>query len=135
MSSIVSKTLSVPHLCPVATILVVASPSKLAEYSTLLLVSPCDLPADHKDKHRQEDGVVTVSKCIRQSTLYSVQAMMFTSPGQHSAGFIIEKHHNNTRIDGSVYKPALLQDTDYTVEKTYHLAPYLGPFGAYLMSQ
>ena len=35
------------------------------EYRYLLLVSPCDLPADHKDKHRQNDGVVTVSKFIR----------------------------------------------------------------------
>ena len=35
-------------------------------------------------------------------------------------------------IDGSC-KPALVQDTDYMVVKTYHLAPYLGPFRAYLM--
>ena len=27
------------------------------------------------------------------------------------------------------------KDTDYMVEKTYHLAPYLGAFGAYLMPQ
>ena len=25
-----------------------------------------------------------------------------------------------------------VQDTDYMVEKTYHLAPYLDPFGAFL---
>ena len=33
-------------------------------------------------------------------------------------------------------KPALVQDIDYMVEKTYHdIAQYLGPFGAYLMPQ
>ena len=31
--------------------------------------------------------------------------------------------------------PALVQDTNYMVEKTYHKAPYLGAFGAYLMPQ
>ena len=30
-------------------------------------------------------------------------------------------------------KPALVQDTDYMVEKTYQLAPYLGAIEAYLM--
>ena len=39
-------------------------------------------------------------------------------------------------IDGSARKPALRQDTGFMVEKTYHdIAPYLGAFGAYLMSQ
>ena len=39
-------------------------------------------------------------------------------------------------IDGSARKPALRQDTDYMVEKTYYdIAPYLGAFGAYLMPQ
>ena len=28
--------------------------------------------------------------------------------------------------DGSARKPALVQDTNYMVEKTYHIAPYLG---------
>ena len=32
-------------------------------------------------------------------------------------------------------KPALVQDTDYMVEKTYSFAPYLEPVGAYLMHQ
>ena len=37
-------------------------------------------------------------------------------------------------IDGSARKPAPLPDIDYMVEKTYHhLAPYLGPLGAYLL--
>ena len=36
-------------------------------------------------------------------------------------------------INGSVRKPALVQDTYYMVEKTYHKAPYLGAFGAYLL--
>ena len=34
-------------------------------------------------------------------------------------------------VDGSVSKPALVQDTNYMLEKTYHI--YLGAFGAYLM--
>ena len=32
-------------------------------------------------------------------------------------------------------KPALVQDTDYMVEKIYLIAPYLGAFGAFLMPQ
>ena len=38
-------------------------------------------------------------------------------------------------IDGSARKPALVQDTNYMVEKAYHIAPYLVAFGAYLMPQ
>ena len=39
-------------------------------------------------------------------------------------------------IDGSLRKPALMQDTGYMVEKTYHdTAPYLGAFRVYLMPQ
>ena len=39
-------------------------------------------------------------------------------------------------VDGPASKPELRQDTGYMVEKTYHdIAPYLGTFGAYLMSQ
>ena len=34
-------------------------------------------------------------------------------------------------VDGSVSKPALLQNTGYMVEKTYHIAPYLGAFGPF----
>ena len=32
-------------------------------------------------------------------------------------------------------KPALVQDTDYMVEKNYQLAPYVATLGAYLMPQ
>ena len=39
------------------------------------------------------------------------------------------------KVDGSASKPALVQDTNYMVEKTYHIAPYLVAFGAYLMPQ
>ena len=38
-------------------------------------------------------------------------------------------------IDGSARKPAFVQGTDYVVKKNNHLAPYFGPFGAYLMPQ
>ena len=38
-------------------------------------------------------------------------------------------------IDGSARKPALLQISGYMVEKTYHIAPYLGAFKAYLILQ
>ena len=38
-------------------------------------------------------------------------------------------------IDGSARKPAFVQDTNYMVEKTYHIARYFGAFGAYLMPQ
>ena len=31
-------------------------------------------------------------------------------------------------IGGPVREPAHITDTDYRVEKTYHLAPYLGPY-------
>ena len=41
----------------------------------------------------------------------------------------------NTREKRLRLKPALVQDTDYVVEKTYHLAQYFGAFGAYLMPQ
>ena len=34
---------------------------------------------------------------------------------------------NNTRDGRFCMKPALIQDTDFMIEKTYHLAPYLGP--------
>ena len=35
-------------------------------------------------------------------------------------------------VDGSASKPALVQDTNYMIEETYHIAQYLGAFGAYL---
>ena len=39
-------------------------------------------------------------------------------------------------VDGSARKLALIQDTGYMVEKTYHdIALYLGLLGAYLMPQ
>ena len=49
---------------------------------------------------------------------------------------IIRFNTKYTRVDGSASKPALRQDTGYMVEKTdLDIAPYLGPFGAYLMPQ
>ena len=48
---------------------------------------------------------------------------------------LLEKKYYYKGIDGSAHKPALLQDTDHMVKKTYHIAPYLGVFGAYLMPQ
>ena len=36
-------------------------------------------------------------------------------------------------IDGSARKPALVHDTDYMLEKTYHLAPCFSSFESYLM--
>ena len=33
-------------------------------------------------------------------------------------------------IDNSARKTALVQDTNYMVEKTYYIAPYVGAFGA-----
>ena len=38
-------------------------------------------------------------------------------------------------IDGFARKPALIQDTEYIVEKTYHIALYLSAFRAFLMPQ
>ena len=38
-------------------------------------------------------------------------------------------------VDSSASKPALIQDTNYMVEKTFHIAPYLGAFGPYVMPQ
>ena len=43
--------------------------------------------------------------------------------------------HYYKGIDGSARKPQLVQDTEYMVEKTYHIAVYLGAFGACLMPQ
>ena len=34
-----------------------------------------------------------------------------------------------------LYFYVMIQGTDYVVKKTYHLAPNLDPFGAYLMPQ
>ena len=46
------------------------------------------------------------------------------------------KNNIQGMVDGSASKPALRQDTGYMVEKTdYDIAPYLGPYGAYLMPQ
>ena len=38
-------------------------------------------------------------------------------------------------INGSALNPAFVPDTNYMVEKTSYIAPYLGAFGAYLMPQ
>ena len=39
-------------------------------------------------------------------------------------------------VDGSASKPEFREDSGNMVDKTYHdIAPYLGAFGAYLMSQ
>ena len=38
-------------------------------------------------------------------------------------------------VDSSASKPTLVKDTNYMVEKTYHIAPYLGAFGPHLMPQ
>ena len=46
----------------------------------------------------------------------------------------LDKNILQGMVDGSASKTALRQDTGYMVEKTYFdIAPYLGPFGAYLM--
>ena len=47
----------------------------------------------------------------------------------------LNKHWIRQGIDGSARKPTLLQDTDYMVEKNYHIAPYLGAFEAYSLPQ
>ena len=47
---------------------------------------------------------------------------------------VLVKHHQNGTYK-SACKPALIQDTDYMVEKTYHLAPYLSSFRTYLIPQ
>ena len=41
--------------------------------------------------------------------------------------------NKNKKIDGSRRKPTHAHDTDYMVDKTYHLAPYFGPLEAYWM--
>ena len=38
-------------------------------------------------------------------------------------------------IDGSARTLMLIQETGYMVEKTNHIALYVGAFGAYLMPQ
>ena len=45
------------------------------------------------------------------------------------------KYYNYIIVDGSASKPSLVLDTNYMVEKTYHIATYLGAFGASLMPQ
>ena len=50
--------------------------------------------------------------------------------------FSFSKRLPQGMVDSSASKPALRQDTGYTVEKPYlDIAPYLGAFGAYLMPQ
>ena len=48
---------------------------------------------------------------------------------------IFRMFHVQQGINGSARKRGLLQDTGYMVEKTYHIAPFLDAFGAYLMPQ
>ena len=48
--------------------------------------------------------------------------------GNNSIVYIIQ---SKIMVEGSACKPALVQDTNYMVEKTYHIAPYLGALGAY----
>ena len=36
-------------------------------------------------------------------------------------------------VNGSASKPALIQDNNYIIEKTYYIAQYLSAFGVYLM--
>ena len=49
----------------------------------------------------------------------------------------IREHFKVTQkiVEGSASKLALVQDTNYMVWKKYHISPYLGAFGAYLMTQ
>ena len=62
-----------------------------------------------------------------------------TSCIENKKGFFLSKYPENQALE-VVYlrdrrllqKPPLVQDTDNMVETTYHLAPYLGPFGASL---
>ena len=47
----------------------------------------------------------------------------------HVKAMVPEQRHNIKQgmVDGSARKPALRQNTGYMLEKTYHIAPYLGP--------
>ena len=69
---------------------------------------------------------------FKQHKMLSTQDQgAWLSPTSHHA----DLDHEKTRERWLQLESALVQDTDYMVEKTYHLAPYLGPIGAYLKSQ
>ena len=56
--------------------------------------------------------------------------------GDHKSAFNSDLSKNiQDIVDGYASKPALVENTNYMVEKTYHLAQYLGAFGACLMPQ
>ena len=62
--------------------------------------------------------------------------MCYTIKTLHSRTEDHLKYNLIQGIDGSARKPALIQDTGYMVEKTYHdIAPYLVAFEVYLMPQ
>ena len=43
--------------------------------------------------------------------------------------FILNEYILQGIVEGSASKPALIQYTNYMVEKTYHIAPYFGALG------
>ena len=60
--------------------------------------------------------------------------LLYMSAGCRSLGSLIGITQILQEIvDSSASKPELVPDTNYMIEKTYHIAPYLGAFGAYLM--
>ena len=58
----------------------------------------------------------------------------FSWPVQWMTYWLIKKFLCTLHVP-NIHKPAFVQDTEYMVEKTYHIAPYLGAFGAYMMPE
>ena len=90
------------------------------------------------------DYIIQIQLCVSQIIYFiiyfklkrSEMAFLFWKSKFRAFAVLSMIQHCSQGIDGSARKPALIQDTGYIVEKTYHeIAPYLGAFGAYLMPQ
>ena len=58
------------------------------------------------------------------SCFYPLKAIVIMSSESRDA--VRTNVNKQNKVDGSASKPALVQDANYMVEKTYHILPYLG---------
>ena len=130
------------------------------EYTLMAPMNPSNLEVDPKNNlcfliSAQTKTWAAVSSLISfvdikfDYKLYSLSQIQLPSLGTQTSlypllkMYIVQKttkmyttvQKTNTRDRQLRLKPALVQDTDYMVEKTYQLAPYVGAFGAYLIPQ
>ena len=60
----------------------------------------------------------------------SLFALFTTNKHIGRESLVYKSYTRDSRLDGSASKPVLIQDASYMVEKTYHIALYLGASGA-----